>query len=170
MLYLQLLERMSIIGLAAYIFSRSIFFKRMFTKKFTNEDKLILVVFFSFLSILGTYLGIKVQGGAIANIRPIGAIVAGLIGGPLIGAIVGLIAGLHRYTLGGFTALACAFSTVAEGLTGGFLKSTLIKSKHKVLISFFVGILAEVIQVVIVLLMAKPYSAALELEKTLAYQ
>ena len=30
--------------------------------------------------------------------------------------VVGLTGGIHRYSLGGFTALACTFSTIAEGL------------------------------------------------------
>lgn len=62
MLYLQLFERMSIIALAAYVFSQTIMFKRLLTKKITNIEKLMLISFFSVLSILGTYLGVKVQG------------------------------------------------------------------------------------------------------------
>lgn len=167
MLYLQLFERMSIIALAAYVFSQTIMFKRLLTKKITNIEKLMLISFFSVLSILGTYLGVKVQGGAIANIRPIGAIVAGLIGGPIVGIIVGVIAGLHRYTLGGFTALSCAVSTVAEGLIGGLFKSFIKRGKSDIIISFVAGIIAEIVQVIIILMLAKPFDAALELEKNI---
>ncbi len=53
---------------------------------------------------LGTYTGVNIEPYALANARPIGAIVAGYIGGPLVGLIVGIIAGTHRYFLGGFTA------------------------------------------------------------------
>lgn len=167
MLYLQLFERMSIIALAAYVFSQTIMFKKLFTRKIMSIEKVMLVAFFSILSIMGTYLGVKVQGGAIANIRPIGAIVAGLIGGPLVGITVGIIAGLHRYTLGGFTALSCAFSTVAEGLVGGIFKSYIKRGKSDIIISFIAGIIAEVTQVIIILLLAKPFEAAVELEKNI---
>ncbi|MCY7433652.1 hypothetical protein MCZ49_18240, partial [Bacillus safensis] len=34
----------------------------------------------------------------------------GLIGGPFVGIGAGLLAGIHRYTLGGSTALSCAIS------------------------------------------------------------
>lgn len=165
MLYLQLFEKMSIVALAAYVFSQTIMFKRFFTRKLYIDDYLILIMFFSILSILGTYLGIKVQGGAIANIRPIGAIVAGLVGGPVIGGIVGFIAGMHRYTLGGFTAIACAYSTIAEGLIGGFFKKYLYKNNNSLIVSFIAGVVAEIAQVLIVILVAKPITAAIELEK-----
>lgn len=165
MLYLQLFEKMSIVALAAYVFSQTILFKRFFTRKLYIDDYLILIMFFSVLSILGTYLGIKVQGGAIANIRPIGAIVAGLVGGPIIGGIVGLIAGIHRYTLGGFTAVACAYSTIAEGLIGGYFKKYLNRNNNPLLISFIAGFVAEIAQVIIVILVAKPFVASVELEK-----
>ncbi len=39
-----------------------------------------------------------------------GVVIGGLLGGQFVGFDVGLIAGLHRLTLGGFTAFACAFS------------------------------------------------------------
>jgi len=45
--------------------------------------------------------------------------VGGLIGGPIVGFFAGLIAGLHRLTLGRFTATTCAVSTALEGLLGG---------------------------------------------------
>ncbi len=49
------------------------------------------------LSILGTYTGVNIEPYALANARPIGAIVAGYIGGPLVGIMVGIIGGTHRY-------------------------------------------------------------------------
>lgn len=52
---------------------------------------------------MGTYFRIYITDKSLANIRPIGVIVAGYLGGPLVGAIVGCISWLHRYSLGGFT-------------------------------------------------------------------
>jgi two-component system LytT family sensor kinase len=122
LLFVNLLERMSVIALAAYIFSQSVLFKRIIRYEIKAFDKLIMIIFFSLLSILGTYMGINVEPGAIANIRPIGAIAAGYLGGPVIGMIVGLIAGTQRYFMGGFTALSCGLSTIFEGLIGGIAK------------------------------------------------
>ncbi|WDC85826.1 LytS/YhcK type 5TM receptor domain-containing protein [Caloramator sp. mosi_1] len=86
----------------------------------------------------------------------------------MVGIAVGAIAGLHRYTLGGFTALSCAISTVVEGLIGGIFKNFIRKGKRDILISFIAGFIAEVLQVIIILIVAKPFEAALELEKNIA--
>ncbi|WP_438880062.1 LytS/YhcK type 5TM receptor domain-containing protein, partial [Bacillus cereus group sp. Bce020] len=72
------------------------------------------------------YFGLHIDD-AIANTRAIGAVMGGLFGGPLVGFAVGLTGGLHRYSLGGFTDLACAISTTAEGLIGGIFHAYLLK-------------------------------------------
>ncbi|MCK9906413.1 hypothetical protein MXD63_41295, partial [Frankia sp. Cpl3] len=79
-----------------------------------------MVLIFSTISIFATYNGIWYQD-AIANSRVIGAVVAGLLAGPWVGFFTGLIAGVHRYTLGGFTDFACTLSTIAEGLMAGLV-------------------------------------------------
>ncbi len=84
-------------------------------------------IFFSGISILGSYLGIRLAGGAIANTRAVGAMVAGFVGGPWLGMAVGATAGLHRLTLGGFTAFAGAVATTMEGLVGGVVHHTLAR-------------------------------------------
>lgn len=82
--------------------------------------KLVCYIVFSAFCIMGTYLGYQIEG-AIANTRAIGGVLGGILGGPGVGIAVGLTGGLHRYSLGGFTASACAVSTTVEGLIGGCL-------------------------------------------------
>lgn len=65
----------------------------------------MVILLFGRFSIIGTYMGIHLPSGAILNVRDLGPIVAGLTGGPLIGFGAGLIGGVHRYFLGGLTAL-----------------------------------------------------------------
>lgn len=77
MLFLNLFERMALAALAAYIFSQTRMFRRLIKDKLKINDKIIMVVFFSIISIAGTYMGINFNGNALANTRPIGAIVAG---------------------------------------------------------------------------------------------
>ncbi len=105
--------------------------------------------------VLGTYLGLQIND-AIANTRAIGAVMGGLFGGPVVGFAVGLTGGIHRYTLGGFTDLACAVSTTAEGLIGGLLHSYLIKkNKPEHLFNsftvFFITLFAEITQMLLIL-------------------
>ncbi len=124
-------------------------------------------MFFAGIAILGTYLGVEVQG-ALANSRAIGAVLAGLYGGPIMGLAVGSTAGLHRYLLGGFTDVACGLSTVAEGLTGG-LAHVIITRRGPASASFgplsppvaaAATFVAEVLQMAIILMVARPFESA----------
>lgn len=145
--------------------------KKIFLKADLNkQDTIVLAIIFGGMGILGTYTGIKVQG-AIANARVIGVFVGGLIGGPKVGLLAGLIAGGHRYLtdIGGFTAVSCAISTVVEGLLAGFLSEKFNKSSIKVRFAFMWGMVAELIQMVLILLIAKPYVEAVALVKVIGF-
>lgn len=80
----------------------------------------LLVVLFSLFTILGTYNG-NIVFQSFANLRAMGAVTAGLFGGPMVGALTGLIAGGHRYFIdvGGFSAVPCGLATFLEGLAAG---------------------------------------------------
>ncbi|EJP6472204.1 histidine kinase [Clostridium botulinum] len=168
MIYIQLLESMSLIGISAYLYSQTKTFNKFLKNKSDYKYKLIIITFFSVLSVLGTYTGVNIEPYALANARPIGAIVAGYIGGPLVGIMVGSIAGTHRYFLGGFTALSCAISTIIEGIIGGIANVITKEKGIDVSTGITAAIIAEVLQMIIILLVAKPYEAALQLEKVIA--
>ncbi|MGO5091570.1 LytS/YhcK type 5TM receptor domain-containing protein [Clostridium sp. LCP25S3_F10] len=168
MIYIQLLESMSLIGIAAYLYSQTKTFNKFLKNKSDYKYKLIIITFFSILSVLGTYTGVNIEPYALANARPIGTIVAGYIGGPLVGVMVGIIAGTHRYFLGGFTALSCAISTIIEGIIGGIANVITKEKGIDVSTGITAAIIAEVLQMIIILLVAKPYEAALQLEKVIA--
>lgn len=101
-----------------YLVSKTPLFK-LFTEASTRlPHKIFLYLVFSSFCIMATYFGEQTHG-AIANTRAMGAVLGGLLGGPTTGLLVGLTGGLHRYSLGGFTDLACAVSTTLEGLSAG---------------------------------------------------
>jgi len=163
------MKGMALVALTAYIFSHSLTFKNLIKNSISFVDKIIMIIFFSVLSILGTYVGVNIEPHAIANTRPIGAIVAGMMGGPVVGIIVGVIAGTHRYTLGGFTALACGIATVFEGLTGGVVKLYLKDKNFSIRSAFIGGLIAEISQMLLILLIAKPFDQSIALEKAIAF-
>ena len=169
MLFLQLMEKMAFIALTAYIYSQSQTFRNLIKNSIGFKDKIIMIMFFSVISILGTYIGVDIEPHALANTRPIGAIVAGMIGGPIVGIIVGAIAGTHRYMLGGFTALACGIATVIEGLTGGLIKVYLKDKNFSIRMAFIGGLIAEIFQMLIILIIAKPLNHSIALEKAIAF-
>ena len=82
---------------------------RVFTSILKGEldlkNQLCLIGIFGLFSIYGTLSGIQILG-AIANIRDLGPMIAGLMGGPIVGLGAGLIGAAHRYFLGGMTALS----------------------------------------------------------------
>ncbi len=168
MIYVQLLERMALIALAAYIYNQSHIFKNLIKDELKITDKIIMVIFFSVLAIIGTYTGVDLEPYAIANTRSIGVIVAGYVGGPVVGIIVGIIAGTHRYSLGGFTALACGISTVVEGITGALARKYSKDGAFSIKSGFVGAVVAESLQMMLLLIFARPIEDAARLVKFIA--
>ena len=119
---LLLLQQMCVYLVIAYLLSKTPLFIPLMQVTIRLPHKLLCYVIFSVFCIMGTYFGLHIQD-SIANTRAIGAVLGGLLGGPSVGFLVGLTGGLHRYTLGGMTDVACAISTVSEGLVGGIVHS-----------------------------------------------
>ncbi|GLI50941.1 histidine kinase [Tepidanaerobacter syntrophicus] len=167
---LDLANRLGIFVIIAFLLSQFTPFKKLILKKEVSlGEKIILSAIFGSFGILGTYMGIPVYG-ALANSRAVGVIIGGLLGGPFVGVLSGLIASLHRWSIdiGGFTAVACAISTFIEATLAGFIHKKFENGKkicwwH----GFAVGIAMELLQMVIILTIAKPFSAALELVKVI---
>lgn len=120
-IFSNIIVNIAILMIIGYVLPKTSFFKRtVFEHQKSIMEKVLLGVLFGSIGILATYTGIRING-AIANTRVIGVIAGGFLGGPFVGALAGIIAGLHRYAIdiNGFTGLACAISTITEGLIGG---------------------------------------------------
>ncbi len=171
-LILLLTQQMSLYLVIVYLVSKTSLFK-LFTEASTRlPHKIFLYLVFSGFCIMATYFGEQTHG-AIANTRAMGAVLGGLLGGPTTGLLVGLTGGLHRYSLGGFTDLACAVSTTLEGLSAGMIsyylrrqgKAELVFNPILVcLITFY----AEMMQMSIILLLAEPFDEAWDLVRQIA--
>ncbi len=160
-------SKVGIIITLAFLLSKIAIFKRLVTKKDIKfVDKITMSVLFGLFGIIGTYAGVPVNG-AIANSRIIGVFVAGWLGGPLVGFLSGFIAGSHRWIIdiGGFTAVACAVSTIAEGLLAGYCSRMFKNIRMDWLGALVMGALAELMQMAIILLIARPFADAIELVK-----
>lgn len=163
-LMMPLAERTAVLIVAALLFTRVRAFRSILNQQATWREKAVMVLIFSAISILGTYNGIWYQD-AIANSRVIGTVVAGLLAGPWVGLLTGLVAGIHRYSLGGFTDLACAISTISEGLIAGLIYQFQRNRQQEIgwRTALCVGFFAEWMQMGIILLVARPYADALAL-------
>jgi len=162
---IDLIKTACVIVAFAYVVTRTGFFTEILDKKITFKNQAILILLFGALSIFGTYGGLKLPSGAIANIRDLGPMVAGLVGGPLAGLGAGLIGGVHRYFLGGFVCIPCSLSTVIAGLLGGAIyrlkKGTFVAVWQAILFAVFM----ELLHMGLTLLMARPYEEALAVVK-----
>lgn len=172
-----MLERVGMIVAVAFIFTRFQFFKDLVHHdKLNRKQELTAILFFGFFGIVGTYFGVALNMNtlhfnsvatvltsdeAIANSRVIGVVVAGLLGGYRVGIGAGLIAGIHRMTLGGFTAISCGLSTIVAGVVAGafYRKGKALKP----LTVFGIGALAEAMQMSMILLISKPFEKAFTL-------
>ncbi len=167
-----LLQQTCVYLVIAYLLTKTPLFVPLVHVTIRLPYRIASYLVFSMFCIMGIYFSQRI-GDSIANTRAIGAVMGGLLGGPWVGFAVGLTGGLHRYSLGGFTALACAISTITEGLIGGFAHSLLIRRDRldrvfHPLTAGIVTFLAEVTQMAIILAVARPFADALTLVKFIA--
>ena len=168
----SLLQQLSVYLVIVYLISKTPIFTPLTSLSGHFSHRITCYIIFSLFCILGTYLGLGVEN-AIANTRAIGAVIGGLLGGPLVGFAVGLTGGLHRYTMGGFTDVACTISTTAEGLLGGLVHLYYMR-RHSVyrvfnpLVALVVLLAAEIMQMIIILLVATPFDDALHTVQIIA--
>jgi sigma-B regulation protein RsbU (phosphoserine phosphatase) len=161
-----LIERACLLLVVFLVLFHIKFFKRMAEQKLNVLDQFILAVLFGCFALYGTYSGIQTSG-AIANIRNVGPIMGGLIGGPWMGLGAGLIGGIHRYLIGGFTALPCALGTILSGFMAGLLLM-LCKGKLGIWKPTIFAFLMETADMSLLLLIAQPSSSALKLVSIIA--
>ncbi|MGL4429940.1 Sensor histidine kinase YehU [compost metagenome] len=171
-LVLLLLQQMCVFLVIAWLMSKTRLFIPLMQVTVRLPHKLLCYVTFSIFCILGTYLGLHIED-SIANTRAIGAVMGGLLGGPVVGGLVGLTGGLHRYSMGGMTALSCMISTIVEGLLGGLVHSIMVRRGRpdKVFSPLTAGVVtlvAELVQMLIILLIARPFDNALHLVGNIA--
>ncbi|WP_303721033.1 sensor histidine kinase [Malonomonas rubra] len=171
-LILQLLQQLSIFLVIAYLFSKSPAFKPLTEKQLSAKNKLLLYFIFSGFSVLGAHFELPIEG-AIANTGVIGAVLAGLVAGPLLGGVVGATAALHLFLLNGVAAQAYILATSVAGLLGGLANIYLLLNNRSEqvfspVVAFVATLAAEALQMLILLLMKSPFSEAWALVRVIA--
>ena len=155
-----LVQLMCVIIVAAYFLTRSRIFLQILEGHATFMDKVILVVLFGLLSIYGSISGIDFMG-SVVNVRDLGPMLAGLLGGPVVGIGAGLIGAVYRLSMGGLTVYACSVSAVFAGLFGGIVWLWKKKQFAGTTIAVLLAILMETFHMVLVLITVRPFDAAL---------
>jgi sigma-B regulation protein RsbU (phosphoserine phosphatase) len=165
-LLLGLIEKTCLVLIVIYLLSRTSLFSSIVSWNPDTRTRIIFIIIFGALAVYGTYSGVKTTG-AIANIRNLAPMIAGLIGGPWVGLGAGLIGGVHRYFMGGFTAIPCAIGTVLSGLASGVFY-TLARGTIGTWEPNILAFIIEVVDMALILAIARPFGDAVDLVKIIA--
>ena len=165
-LFQHLVNNLGYVIVITFFISRFKGFRQIIIKeKFKTADIILLTVIFGTFGIIGTYVGIDVNG-AIANTRNIGIMVGGILCGPFVGIVSSIIAAVHRVAIdvGGITAIPCAISTVAGGVMSGLIYKR-AKLKNRWIWGLGGGIVVESLSMLLILVMSKPFDTAYQIVK-----
>jgi sigma-B regulation protein RsbU (phosphoserine phosphatase) len=162
-----LLQLASVIIVVAYLLTRSRFFGEVLEGHPSVRTQLILIVVFGALSVYGTVGGVEVMG-AIINVRDLGPMVAGLVGGPLVGVGAGVIGALYRSGLGGFTVLPCTLATILAGFLGGLIWLANGRRFPAMAVAVSFAILMEGLHMLLTLGLCRPFEQALAVVSSVA--
>jgi len=161
-----MLEKACLVIVIVYLLSFTGLFNFLSGKKPGIWTMTVMAVIFGILAIYGTYSGVKTEG-AIANIRNLAPMMAGFLAGPWVGLGAGLIGGLHRFFMGGFTALPCAIGTLLSGLLAGILFN-MLKGNIGIWKPALFALVMEAVDMALLMLIARPVSDAWNLVKVIA--
>jgi len=163
---LLLLGNAALIIVVAFI-SVNFIFSRLVESNKGLFSKLVFGAVLGVLAIYGTIMGTKLPDGTIINVRELAAMIAGVAGGPVAGTLAGIIGGVHRFTVGGATALPCTVSTILIGAVSG-LVSTKLMGKMYLLKGAALGFVLESFAQGLILLLVQPFDAALNIVSQIA--
>lgn len=149
----ELILNIGLLVLVANLLSKFRVVQDMIVQEKRNwQSQVLLSLIFGGIIILSTYTGINI-GSYTLNTRVIGAMSAGLLGGPLIGLYASLIGAVYVYYFSAPQAFAAAaaFSTVLFGLLGGGFCPYFQKGKWKYKDLFLLTCFAEVCNTISIL-------------------
>ncbi|WP_291576631.1 sensor histidine kinase [Clostridium sp. UBA4548] len=169
-LFRNLINNLGYVVILAFTISNISIVKKIIQRdKFRKRELTILALAFAIFGIIGTYSGTDVNG-AIANTRIIGVMAGGILCGPFVGIVAGTLAGIHRFTydIGGITSIPCAIATIIAG----FISAILYKKgtgHNKWFYGFIGGLVMESIEMLLILLISKPYTSAVSIVKSIYF-
>lgn len=163
----MLLGNVCISAMVAYLLGRNKRFRQYIMAPLNLQSAGVFTVVCSLLAIISSYYGTRING-ALASTRIVGVLMGGIIGGPWVGMATGIIGGLHRYSLGGFTAFSCGLATFLAGIMAGLVRSRYPFDKMNWKIAAGIALFAEIIQKSLTLILAKHFEQALAFEKAAA--
>jgi sigma-B regulation protein RsbU (phosphoserine phosphatase) len=164
---LVLIQLICVIIVVAYLLTRSRIFPEVLDGHPAVKTQVILILVFGALSVYGTLSGVEFMG-AIVNVRDLGPMLAGLLGGPWVGLGAGLIGAAHRMSLGGFTVYSCSLATVFAGLFGGLIWLARGRKFAGITIAVLFAVLMEGFHMLLALALCRPFEQAVAVVSTVS--
>ncbi len=171
--FTNMVGTLAVILVVASFIGGSELMTRIFGSKTNWKYSLFTGLLGGIFGIYGTISGLPFNG-AIISVRDIGPMLAGFTGGPLGGLIAGVIAGVHRFIVGStetqtarLMTYACIIATVCIGVMCGFLSRKFHEKLKKPWWALLTGIVMEIFHLSLVLLIVRPFDAALGIVKSI---
>lgn len=166
---IQYVDRATLLLISIFIITRIQSFREIFLKEsYEKKDYAIICIVFCIFAVLATYTGLNVEG-SLVNVRIITIVSGGIIFGPVVGIATGVVAGLHRYLIDihGITSLPCLISSITAGLVSGYINKRVSK-KYRWVAGIAAGMLCEILTMILILVLSKPYSLGLDIVSKIA--
>lgn len=163
---LAVFDRAALMLICLFFLTRTPLFRKLLHKENESHTPLELAAvtaIFSLFAIFGTLSGINVEGSLI-NVRTIAIMSGGILFGPWVGVITGLISGTHRFLIDihGPTSIPCLITSITAGFLSGYINKKVKKALHWK-VGIIAGMLCETLTMVLILLMARPFSLGLDI-------
>ena len=162
-LVFQLILNIGLLALVANLLSKLRIIQNIILQERRSvKSQALLSLVFAGIIILSTYTSIDI-GGYSLNTRVIGAMAAGVLGGPIIGLYASFLSAIYVYFFSQpqMFAMASAFSTVLFGLLGGGFYPYFQRGKWKYRDLFLLTCFAEICDMIALLRLSSPFEIAL---------
>lgn len=162
-LIFQLILNIGLLALVANLLSKIRIIQNIISQERRSfKSQALLSLVFAGIIVLSTYTSIDI-GSYQLNTRVIGAMAAGILGGPIVGLYASFLSAIYVYFFSQpqTFAMASAFSTVLFGLLGGGFYPYFQRGKWKYLDLFLLTCFAELCDMIVLLRLASPFDVVL---------
>lgn len=135
------------------------------------REQVALGAVFGVFCVMSNLVGIQVEG-ALLNARVIGALAAGLLGGPISGILAAVIGVCHRYFIDphGLTTFACCLSTMIQGVGGAVIWKIYYQKNRRYSGAFLFTVTAvfETVHMILTLFLSGPVGQMVDIVRIIA--
>lgn len=171
--FYNIIINISLLVTVATLLVSTTFFQKILLHPGTLKvrEQVALGAIFGAFCIMSNLIGIQVDG-ALLNTRVIGALAAGLLGGPISGILAATMGVWHRYIIDphGLTTFACCLSTMIQGIGGAVIWKVHYQKSHRYSGAFLFAVTAgfESVHMALTLFLSGPLEEMVEVVRVIS--